>query len=174
MWLAHALTLSRLPIAAGLVLAYGDTAWAVLLVVLAAASDAADGRVARYMQRRGSTGPDIGGWLDPVVDKVFVLVVLATIWWHTREVTVIALIAAREALMVPLSLVYLVAGRRPKRVQAEVVGKAATIAQFVACAVAIARPAYALPFAIAAAILGAAAIMDYVRRDLRPGSSARA
>jgi len=167
MWLAHALTLSRLPIAAGLVIAYGHTLWAVILVVLAAASDAADGRVARAMKRRGSTGPDIGGWLDPVVDKIFVLVVLATIWWHTREISVIALIAAREALMVPLSIVYLATGRRPRKVQAETIGKAATIAQFIACAVAIATPAYALPMAIAAAVLGGAAVADYINRDLR-------
>lgn len=167
MWLAHALTLSRLPIAVGLVFAYGHTMWAVILVVLAAASDAADGRVARVMKQRGSTGPDIGGWLDPVVDKIFVLVVLATIWWHTHAVLVIALIAAREVLMVPLAAVYLALGRRPRKVQAETIGKAATIAQFSACAVAIALPAYALPVAIVAAILGGAALVDYINRDLR-------
>ena len=170
MWFAHALTLSRLPIAAGLVLAYGETLWAVILVVLAAVSDAADGRVARWARRRGSKGPDIGGWLDPVVDKIFVLVVLATIWWHTGDIAVIALIAARELAMVPLVVVYLVAGRRPRRVQAEAVGKAATIAQFVACAVAIAVPIYALPVAIAAAVLGGAAVIDYINRDLRTTS----
>lgn len=175
MWLAHALTLARLPIAAGLVLAYGNTAWAVLLVLLAAASDAADGRVARAMKQRGHDRPDIGGWLDPVVDKIFVLVVLATIWWHTREVTVIALVAAREILMAPLAIVYLAAHRRPARVQAETLGKAATIVQFIACAVAIALPPYALPVAVVAAVLGVAAVGDYVRRDLirREGASAR-
>lgn len=167
MWLAHALTLSRLPIAAGLVLAYGQTAWAVILVMIAAASDAADGRVARWMRRRGSTGPDIGGWLDPLVDKIFVLVVLATIWAHTGNIVVIALIAARELVMAPLVVVYLLAGRRPQKLQAEPVGKAATIAQFIACAVAIALPAYALPVAIGAAMLGGAALIDYIKRDLR-------
>src|SRR3954468_12449262 len=107
MWLAHALTLSRLPIAVGLVAAYGHTAWAVALVVLAAATDLADGNVARAMQRRGKTTPDIGGWLDPLVDKVFVVIVLATIGWHTRDVLLIGLIAAREVVLVPLVLVYL-------------------------------------------------------------------
>src|SRR5204863_2799916 len=102
MWLAHALTLSRLPIAAGLVAAYGRIGWAVTLVVLAAVTDAADGTVARAMQRRGKTTPDIGGWLDPLVDKIFVVIVLATIYAHTRELTVIALIAAREVLLAPL------------------------------------------------------------------------
>lgn len=172
MWLAHALTLSRLPLAAGLVLAYGHTAWAVILVGLAAASDAADGRVARAMKRRGSTGPDIGGWLDPLVDKIFVVIVLATIWWHTRTLGVIALIAARELLMIPLALGYLVTRRRPVRLRAETLGKAATIAQFVACAVAIAAPPYAWPLAIVAAALGLAALVDYIRRDRMPGEHA--
>ncbi len=171
MWLAHALTLSRLPIAAGLVFAYGDTLWAVVLVVLAAVTDAADGRVARLMKRRGSTGPDIGGWLDPLVDKIFVIVVLATIWGHTGNVAVIALIAARELAMAPLIAVYLLAGKRPKKLEARTVGKAATIAQFIACAVAIAVPAYALPVAIGAALLGLAALIDYINRDLRTATS---
>ncbi len=167
MWLAHALTLSRLPIAAGLVLAYGETAWAVILVVLAAATDAADGRVARLMRRRGSTGPEIGGWLDPLVDKIFVIVVLATIWAHTGNLAVIALIAARELVMAPLVIVYLIAGRRPSKLEAEPVGKAATIAQFIACAVAIALPEYALPVATGAAMLGLTALIEYINRDLR-------
>lgn len=167
MWIAHALTLSRLPIAAGLVFAYGETLWAVILVVLAAATDAADGRVARLMRRRGSTGPEIGGWLDPLVDKIFVLVVLATIWAHTGKLAVIALIAARELLMAPLVIVYLILGKRPSKLEAQTVGKAATIAQFIACGVAIAVPERALPVAIGAAMLGGAALVDYINRDLR-------
>src|SRR4051794_1761593 len=114
MWLAHALTLSRLPIAAGLVLVYGQTAWAVALVALAAATDAADGNVARAMKRRGKTTPDIGGWLDPLVDKLFVVIVLATIWWHTRDLPLLLAIAAREVLLVPVAIVHL-ARHRPVR-----------------------------------------------------------
>ncbi|CAN5914930.1 CDP-diacylglycerol--glycerol-3-phosphate 3-phosphatidyltransferase [soil metagenome] len=167
MWLAHALTLSRLPIAVGLVLAYGQVAWAVGLVILAAATDAADGNVARAMQRRGKTEPDIGGWLDPLVDKIFVVIVLATIWWHTRELSVIALIAAREIALAPLIAIYLVQRRPTSHLHARAIGKAATIAQFAACGVAIALPAYALPVAIVAAVLGVAAVIDYVIREVR-------
>jgi len=57
MWLAHALTLSRLPIAVGLTQTYGHTAWSVALIALAALTDALDGNVARWMQRRGRTRP---------------------------------------------------------------------------------------------------------------------
>ncbi len=167
MWLAHALTLSRLPIAVGLVLAYGQVAWAVALVILAAATDAADGNVARAMQRRGKTTPDIGGWLDPLVDKIFVVIVLVTIWWHTRELSVIALIAAREIALAPLIAIYLVQRRPTSHLHARAIGKAATIAQFAACGVAMAVPAYVLPIAIAAAVLGLAAVIEYVIREIR-------
>ena len=171
MWPAHALTLSRLPIAVGLVIAYGQTAWAVALVALAAATDAADGTVARAMQRRGRTTPDIGGWLDPLVDKAFVVIVLGTIWWHTRELGVIALIAAREILLAPLLAVYVVMRRPRVHLKARPIGKAATIAQFVACGVAIALPAYALVPAAIAALLGVAAVIDYVLLERARGAS---
>jgi cardiolipin synthase len=167
MWLAHALTLSRLPIAVGLVLAYGNVVWATALVVLAAATDAADGTVARAMQRRGSTQPDIGGWLDPLVDKIFVVIVLATIGWYTRDWLLIGLVAAREVLLAPLVLAYLVLKRPTDHLKARAIGKAATIAQFIACGIAIALPAYALVPAVIAAVLGVAAVADYVIREAR-------
>lgn len=171
MWLAHALTLSRLPIALGLVASYGEPWWSVLLIVLAAATDAADGTVARAMRRRGSTGPDIGGWLDPLVDKVFVVIVLATIWVHTRDVLLIGLIAAREVVLVPLVIIYLVRRRPTSHLRADPVGKAATIAQFLACAVAVAHPRAALPVAAVAAVLGLAAVVHYVAREARSSSA---
>ncbi|MBL9016648.1 MAG: CDP-alcohol phosphatidyltransferase family protein [Myxococcales bacterium] len=171
MWLAHALTLSRLPIAAGLVIAYGRVGWAVALVALAAATDAVDGTVARAMQQRGKTTPDIGGWLDPLVDKVFVVIVLATIYAHTRELGVIALIAARELLIAPLIAIYLVTGRPRDHLKARPIGKAATIAQFVACGIAIAVPAYALVPAAIAAVLGVVAVIDYVLLERERGAS---
>lgn len=167
MWLAHALTLSRLPIALALTQTFGDRMWSALLVLLAAATDAADGTVARAMKRRGSLGPDIGGWLDPVIDKMFVAIVLGTIWWHTHDGLLLALIAAREIALAPLLLVYL-AKRRPLRtLHARPIGKTATIAQFLACATAVVDVHYAWPFAIAAAVLGVAAVVDYIVVELR-------
>jgi len=167
MWLAHALTLSRLPIAVGLTQTYGHTAWSVALIALAALIDALDGNVARWMQRRGRTRPDIGGWLDPLVDKIFVVIVLATIWVHTRDVVVIALIAAREIVLVPLVIAYLARHKPASHLHADALGKAATIAQFVACAVAVAEPRAAIPVAAVAAALGLAAVVHYVVRERR-------
>lgn len=165
MWLAHALTLSRFPLAVGLTQTYGDRGWTVALIALAALTDLLDGNVARWMQRRGRTRPDIGGWLDPLVDKVFVLIVLGTIWVHTRDITVIALIAAREIVLVPLVILYLLRRQPTSHLHADAVGKAATIAQFLACAVAVAEPRFALPVALVAAALGLAAVVHYVLRE---------
>jgi phosphatidylglycerophosphate synthase len=64
-WLAHALTLSRIPLALALWWTWGDPVWSVAIVAAAALTDTADGRVARWAQRRGARGPDIGGWLEP-------------------------------------------------------------------------------------------------------------
>jgi len=167
MWLAHALTLSRIPLAVALVVVYGQVAWCLALVAAAAASDAADGNVARWMQRRGHTRPDIGGWLDPLVDKLFVAIVLIAIWYHTHEVALLALIGARELVLVPVAIAYLAWHRPVHDLHADWLGKLATIAQFVALAVALALPAHALPAAAVAGALGVAAAIHYAARFTR-------
>jgi phosphatidylglycerophosphate synthase len=171
MWLAHALTLSRIPIALGLWSTYGDSARSLALVVIAALTDAADGNVARWMQRRGHTRPAIGGWLDPLVDKLFVAIVLALIWFRAGEPLVVILVGARELLFVPIAAIYATrrAARRPAlgELHADPIGKAATIAQFTALAAILAAPSWALPAAIVAAARGGAAAVPYARRVLR-------
>jgi phosphatidylglycerophosphate synthase len=161
-WVAHALTLSRLPLALALWWVWGNPAWSVVLVVLAGLSDVADGRVARRVKRRGGGGPDIGGWLDPLVDKLFVAIVLAAIWTHTPDLAVIALVGARELVLVPLVAVYLTRRKPHPELRADVFGKVATVAQFIALCVIALAPVYALPAAIVAAVLGLAAAGHYV------------
>ncbi len=161
MWLAHALTLSRIPLAIALWSTAGHPAWSSALVVLAALTDAADGNVARWMQRRGHSRPDIGGWLDPLVDKLFVAIVLAAVWIRADQPLAVLLIGARELVLLPLAAIY--ASRRPpaSELRAAPIGKAATVAQFVALVVVFAAPAWTLPAAIAAAALGLAAVAHY-------------
>jgi phosphatidylglycerophosphate synthase len=161
-WFAHALTLSRIPLAIALWCVWGQPGWSAAIIALAAVTDAADGRVARWAKRRGSRGPDIGGWLDPAIDKVFVGVALAAIWVHTRAFAVIALIGARELVLVPLVAVYL-ARRAPHRpLRADVFGKVATVAQLIALCVIAVAPAAAFPAAVIAGVLGLAAASHYV------------
>jgi CDP-diacylglycerol--glycerol-3-phosphate 3-phosphatidyltransferase len=170
-WLAHALTLSRIPLALVLWWTWGHPVWSAAIIALAGITDTADGRVARRAMRRGAGGPDIGGWLDPAVDKLFVAIVLGVIWVHSRTTelaplahpaAVIALVGARELVLVPLVAVYL-ARRRPHRpLHADVFGKIATIAQLIALCVIAVAPEGALPAAVVAAVLGLIAAGHYV------------
>ena len=162
MWPAHALTLVRVPLAIAIYFAYGQPWTIVALIAAAAVSDAADGRVARWLKRRGKTSPDIGGWLDPAIDKVFVLIVLATIVVHTHDIVVVALIGARELLLLPLLAIYLTVRKDHPALQADWFGKVATIAQFFALAIAVAHPAWALYGAVVAAVTGIVAVGHYV------------
>lgn len=167
LWLAHALTLSRIPLALALVAAYGDPAWAIAVIALAALTDTLDGNVARALQRRGHTHPAIGGWLDPLVDKLFIVIVLAVLVGRGGDLRVVVLIGARELVMVPLAALFVARHRPTRELRADALGKAATVAQFVAVAIAIGLPAYALPAAVLTAALGLAAAGHYLVVELR-------
>lgn len=174
MWFAHALTLSRIPIAVVFWLTYGDWRWSLALVVLAALTDAADGSVARWARRRsGDTRPSAGEWLDPLADKAFIILVLAAIqihdpvpWW------LVALIVARELLLIPLATIYrvVVHGRGEHAFKAAPIGKAATIAELFAIGALVMRPAidsvapFVLPLAVIAGALGVLAVINYIAR----------
>ena len=166
LWFAHALTLSRIPLGVALAYAYGDAPLAVALIAIAALTDTLDGNVARALSRRGYTEPAIGGWLDPLIDKVFVAIVLGVIWFHSRDITVIALIGARELFVLPLAAFYVAKHRPVGALRADVYGKAATVAQFIAVAVAVGYPPWALPAAIVTAVLGVATGVHYVAREM--------
>ncbi len=159
MWPAHALTLSRIPLAVGLWFVHGI--WAVALVGLAALTDTLDGTVARWLQRRGRTTPDIGGWLDPVVDKLFVVIALASL---AREVHpgILLLLAAREIVQVPVALVYLARHIAFRELHADWLGKIATVIQLIALGIVLGLPQFALPAAVIAGALGIAAAMHYL------------
>lgn len=168
MWLAHVLTLSRIPIAVGFWWTYGDRRWSMALLALAALTDAADGAVARWSRRRtGITTPSAGEWLDPLADKVFVLVAIGAVQHHAPAPwALVALIVARELVLIPLATVYRLAihGRGAHAFQAAPIGKAATVAEVAAlAALVLYRPA--LPaLAIVAGVLGVAAAARYVLR----------
>jgi cardiolipin synthase len=175
MWPAHLLTLSRIPIAIGFWWASGF--WAVALVVAAALTDTLDGNVARWLRRRGHDRPDIGGWLDPVVDKLFVVIVVAALW-RTVDPLILLLLATREILLVVVAIMYLArAGARSIRdLHADRLGKVATISQFVGLAIVLALPQWGLVAAGVAGVLGFAAAIHYWRavdrmhRYTRPAS----
>jgi cardiolipin synthase len=172
MWLANALTISRIPIAIVFWLTYGDWRWSLGLVALAAATDAADGTVARWARRRTAPTlapdrPSAGEWLDPLADKAFILIVLAAIQVHDPAPWgLLALIVARELVLIPLAGLYRVVAhrRREHAFQAGTVGKAATVAELFAIGALILRIPVVYPLAIAAAVLGLVAVAQYILR----------
>jgi cardiolipin synthase len=181
---ANLLSLARLPLA--LVFAFvlgapwGGPVAALGVLGLAGLTDALDGIFARRAEARrtGSVDPvapaGTGSWLDPICDKVFVAGVLGAIWYRTQpSLGLLALIVARELAQLPLSLVYAVvpALRRWLRYdfRASLLGKAATVSQFIAIAALLfdsrlTRAAAGLTFA-----LGLLALGDYVLRAVRMG-----
>jgi len=168
MWLAHALTLSRIPIAVIFWLTYGDWRWSLGLVALAAVTDALDGTVARRAKRRsGDSGPSIGEWLDPLADKTFIILVLGAIQVHDPVPWgLVALIVARELVLVPLAGIYrlVVHGRGKHAFQADAIGKAATIAELFAIAALVVRSSLVVPLAVIAGTLGLIAVVHYIAR----------
>ena len=181
--LANLLSLSRVPLAVVFVWALNAGAgWGppLLVLLVAGASDALDGWVARRAAARQSggllvgTAAGMGSWLDPICDKLFVSTVLGALWWRYRPpLGWLALILARELAQLPLALVYAAvpALRRWLRYdfRASFSGKAATVLQFSAIVALIFRSRFSPLLAIAAFAMGMIALTDYVWRAVRMG-----
>jgi cardiolipin synthase (CMP-forming) len=99
----------------------GD-AWAVVLLIAAAASDWLDGKIARAL---GQT-TRLGQALDPAADRLYIVATIVSLairsiigWW------LVALLAARELVLAVVLLVLRAKGWEP--LQVSFVGKAATL-----------------------------------------------
>ncbi len=180
--LPNLLTLVRVPLAL-LSWLVAPWPWALIGVMVAAGiSDVLDGWFARRMRdRRRRQGKPLrllgekggrGAWLDPVVDKVFVVSTLAAVvvfyappWWW------LPLIAARECVQLPLvagfKLVPGIANRLRFDFRAGPLGKLATVAQFLAVWAFVLDASSWFAFALAAGAIGFVAALDYVRRAFK-------
>jgi phosphatidylglycerophosphate synthase len=171
--LANVLSLARVPLGVAFWLtlsadrrAYGI--WLPFTVLGAAAlTDVLDGYFARRAHADGPTG--VGSWLDPICDKIFVACVLGAIYVVQRPpLSLLALIMSRELIQLPMSLVYRLSPVLRHWVhydfRASVLGKAATVLQFVAVAALLLRWESARLLAWLTLVVGLAAIADYVRR----------
>ena len=166
MWVAHALTLVRIPIALGFWLTYGDRAWSLAWLVLAVGSDGLDGWVARRVRPGGSR---LGAVLDPIADKICVVGVVVAIAVHDRPAWwLLALIVARDLVIVPLAIGYRIAvavrGAPPPVLRAAALGKLTTVAQFAAIGLLLFESRWTVVAAAIAAAAGLAAIAGYVAR----------
>jgi cardiolipin synthase len=182
--LPNLLSLSRIPLGAAFWLVLGPSArgsiWAFAVMVVAALTDVLDGFFARrHAQRVGGTPEPNGGtgaWLDPICDKIFVGAVLAAIIVRRHPAPLlIVLVLTRELIQLPLGIAYrfIPTLRNWLRYdfRASVLGKAATVAQFLAIAALILDHPSIVAFAVVAFVLGIAALVDYVRRAIRIGKN---
>ena len=145
-------------------------------MAVAALTDVADGAVARRARRRAEAsgvhlGPGPGAWLDPLCDKTFVLSVIAATYVDLGPSPyLLATIALREIILVPLAAIYRLTPSLRARMRydfkAGPLGKAATVAQFLAIAAILLRHPSQVPLALLAGAIGLAAAVTYVRRGV--------
>jgi len=162
---ADALTALRFPLAA-LFPFVRSPGWQLAIVAAAAASDVADGLLAR---RFGASRA--GTVLDPIADKAFMAVAFITVarrglleWYELAGVLL------RDILAV-LGFVATWRLRRPVALPARAGGKAVTIAQLLTLVAAIAESAYVRHLAWATAAIAVYAIWDYGRTAARKTAS---
>jgi len=136
--------------------------WQLAIVAAAAATDVADGLLAR---RFG--GSRVGAVLDPIADKVFMAVAFVTValrglleWYELIGVLLRDLVAA-------LGFVATWILRRPTALPARAGGKAVTIAQLLTLVAAIAESPHVRRLAWATAAIAVYAIWDYGRTAAR-------
>jgi CDP-diacylglycerol--glycerol-3-phosphate 3-phosphatidyltransferase/cardiolipin synthase len=158
---ADALTAVRFPLAVLFPIARAP-AWQLAIVAVAAATDVADGILAR---RLGSSRA--GAILDPIADKFFMVTAVVTIarrglleWYELLGVLLRDFVAV-------LGFVATWLLRRPVAVPARAGGKAVTIAQLLTLVAAIAESPHVRPLAWATAAIAVYALWDYGRTAAR-------
>lgn len=171
------LSFSRIPLAGLLWIAPREPAWTIGVMLTAGLTDVLDGWLVRRARRRRVRAHDPGAYaasaargayIDGLADKVFFVSTVALLAWTIAPpLWLLAVLALREVLFVPLMLIY---GFAPAPLRhrvdftAGVPGKLATVAQFVAVVLGLLRSGWFQPAAIAAGFLGAVATISYTVR----------
>ena len=158
-------SLLRVPLA-GLFFMVEGTSARVAVIGAAAATDFADGWIARRFDVRTKAG----AILDPITDKIFLLSVLAA-FAAMDELSILHLIllVTRDVFAI-LGFLAIVLLRLPVRLRARFSGKVVTSLQLAAVAALTVLPAVLPLLAWLAGTLGAWAVFDYARaarHDLR-------
>jgi cardiolipin synthase len=165
--LADLLSLARIPLGVAFVPLAGRPIPAFVVLALAAATDVLDGWTARHIGKPSRWGD----WLDPVCDKLFMTGVVTGLYvFHHPPLLLLGLILTREAILFLLFFAYHAAPNlRGTRYdyRANAVGKANTVAQFLAVTALLLHHPAALPLAALCGALGVASSVTYARRGLR-------
>lgn len=152
----------RFPLAA-LFVVFDDTSARLAVVAVAAVSDLIDGRLARATGSASRTGE----WLDPVADKVFMVVAIVVLTIERGlPLWILPLLLLRDIGVVLGALVLALIGRRA-RVPARKAGKWVTWLQFLAVGAILLAPGLAAWIAPPVALVGVVALRDYGRAVFR-------
>src|SRR5215831_20097326 len=124
-----------------ILISYEHYPWALLVLIVAAVSDAADGLLARKLNQRSA----LGAYLDPLADKLLLsssFLILAfkqrLAWWLT------ILVLSRDVLiLVVAAVIILISGYRP--FPPSLFGKATTMFQIILVFTAVLGAAFSVP-----------------------------
>lgn len=141
--LANAITLARLVAVLPIWILIDREAYGAALIVflIAAASDALDGAVAK-LTRTSST---FGAVLDPLVDKLmlgYLFIIAGTLGW--TSLWLVALVVGRD-IALAIGALKLQVMSRARRLEPLIIGKLCTMSQFVFFAVLLAEAGRLLP-----------------------------
>lgn len=160
-------SLTRLPLAMCLVVAVRSPVWATTIIAVAAATDVLDGWLARRLHEETPTG----AVLDALMDKVFVLSVVASLLFvGSLTIPEALLLGARDLGEIPL-LTRLALQHRltsgPTH-RANVSGKLATVTQFVTVLALLWGAPHREVWIFLTALAGILAAVSYWVREGRP------
>lgn len=156
--LPNLLSASRLLLAFGFVLSDGAAARAGYLSA-AAATDFLDG----WLARRVNAASQWGALIDPIADRFFVLVAVATLLFDGALSTgaYFVLISRDLATAIGFLVARAVPWLRPVVFKARWVGKVVTALQFLALLAALLAPRFLDPLVVLVGVASAWAIVDY-------------
>ena len=152
----NALSFLRLPLAVLFIVT--DSPWLrALIIVLAAITDGLDGWLARRLGQQTGAGQLV----DPITDKLFVLVAMGTMTARGElQPWIVVLLLARD-IYTSFAFFIIKAMGWQVRFKARFIGKTVTVLQFSALIAALVRPDLLLILVIAVLIASLIAIADY-------------
>jgi phosphatidylglycerophosphate synthase len=169
--LPNLLSLARLPLAAAFVLADTTTA-RIAIVAAVAVSDLADGFFARRMRSHDRAAGQI---VDPVTDKLFVLIALIA-FAVRRDITApqLLLLLMRDIYVTfALIIILKVLHWQHLSFKSRLLGKGVTVLQIACLFALLFWRAALLPLLWATAVVSVFAIIDYTRVGLRQHKTIR-
>lgn len=156
--LPNLISLSRIPMAVAFPF-LGGIEPRLILIAAAAGTDFLDGYIARSRRETSS----LGALIDPVADRCFVLIAVATLWFEsTLTLTATLILASRDLAVIPGFLATrLVPSLKRFGFPARPAGKVVTTLQLATLAVAYLMPGLIATFIALVAVASAVAIADY-------------